>query len=246
MKQPQSVIIAGSTGLIGSFLVDLTLKNEQISSVISVSRHALKKSFNSNINSQLTEIVDPHLHISAHLVESIKPNIGFIALGSTKEKAGNKHALRDIDVLLVVQVAKAMKDIGVKAIYIVSSIGASTSALSHYLRCKGEMEAEVEKIGFERIVFMQPGPLSGQREEPRSDEQLLQRVMKLIAPIMKGKLLNYKPIEAQLVAKSMIHLALQNDISEILNPDDVSSKKVTHQKVTRVSSQAMFALKPHL
>jgi uncharacterized protein YbjT (DUF2867 family) len=229
MKQRKNIIIAGSTGLVGSHLLQQALKNQQINKVISLSRSACKKTADMQYQNQLIEVIDPHLQIDEKLISSIKVNIGFIALGSTKKKAGSQQALREIDVLLVVEVAKAMKQIGVKSIYIVSCIGASTKALSHYLKCKGEMEDEVEKIGFEHIVFVQPGPLAGQRKQTRTDERFLQVIIKVIDPVMKDWLLNYKPIEAQLVAKSMLHLALQN-------PIDPSGT------VKRVTSKAMFAL----
>jgi uncharacterized protein YbjT (DUF2867 family) len=222
MTQQQSVIIAGSTGLIGSLLVDVALQHPQIARVISLSRHIIKQK-----NNRLIQIIDPDLQIAARFLPPEKPSIGFITLGSTKKKAGSKVALKVVDVTLVVNVAKAMKEAGVKTLCIVSCIGASINALSHYLKCKGEMEALIEKIGFERIVFMQPGPLVGQREEQRSDERLLQGLMKLFNPVMKGRLLNYKPIEADIVAKSMLHLAFKSE---------------PKKGIQRHTSQAMFAL----
>jgi uncharacterized protein YbjT (DUF2867 family) len=233
MNQRQNIIIAGSSGLVGSHLLQQLLKNQQINKVISLSRSACKKTDDMQYQNQLIEVIDPHLQIDEKLISSIKVNVGFIALGSTKKKAGSQQALRKIDVLLVVEVAKAMKKAGVTSIYIVSCIGASPKALSHYLKCKGEMETEVEKVGFEYIVFVQPGPLAGQRKQTRTDEQFLQGIMRIINPVMKGWLLNYKPIEAELVAKSMLHFALQN-------PIDLSAT------ITRVTSKTMFSLQPSL
>ena len=100
-----------------------------------------------------------------------------------------------------------MKQLGVENIYIVSCIGASITAKSHYLRCKGEMEQGIEALGFNNTVFLQPGPLAGTRDEHRWDEWLLHTVMKIVNPIMKGKLLNYKPIEADVIADAMLSLA---------------------------------------
>lgn len=79
-----------------------------------------------------------------------------------------------------------MREVGVKHIYVVSCIGASSSAFSHYLKCKGEMEDSVSLLGFSSVTFMQPGPLSGDRSETRKDEVLLQGIMSAINPIMKG------------------------------------------------------------
>lgn len=217
-----NIIIAGSTGLIGLLLVDQALQHTETAHVISLSRHAIKQN-----NPKLTHLINPNLTIDDTLLGSNKPSIGFIALGSTKKKAGSKAALKAVDVTLVLNVAKAMKQVGVESICIVSCIGASQATRSHYLHCKGEMEAGIEAMGFERTIFMQPGPLAGQRKETRPDEWLLQGMMKLVNPLMKGKLLNYKPIEAQSVAQSMLYFSFNN---------------LLEKGTQRYTSEAMFAL----
>lgn len=217
-----SVIIAGATGLIGHHLLTLALQSEQVDCVYSIGRKAVVLE-----DSKLQQLLSPTLAIDINALAKNKPLIGFIALGTTLKKAGSKDALKAIDVDLVVNVAKSMHQCGVQSIYIVSCIGASASASSHYLKCKGQMEQQVEAIGFNRVTFMQPGPLSGARQEERKDEKLLQGLMKLLNPFIKGKLLNYKPIDGKFVARAMLQLALdQDDMKE----------------VARYTSKAMFEL----
>jgi uncharacterized protein YbjT (DUF2867 family) len=205
MQEPSSIIIAGSTGLIGHHLLNFALKNDEVQHVYSLTRRPLEE-----VSSKLIQIVSSELAIDKESLKESIPRIGFIALGTTIKQAGSKEALKAIDVSLVVDVAQSMHDIGVECIYVVSCIGASSSALSHYLKCKGEMEEKVTAIGFKNVTFMQPGPLSGTRAEIRSDETLLQGIMKLFHPLMRGFLLNYKPIHGELVAQSMLDLALHN------------------------------------
>lgn len=205
MQEPSSIIIAGSTGLIGHHLLNFALKNDEVQHVYSLTRRPLEE-----VSSKLIQIVSSELAIDKESLKESIPRIGFIALGTTIKQAGSKEALKAIDVSLVVDVAQSMHDIGVECIYVVSCIGASSSALSHYLKCKGEMEEKVTAIGFKNVTFMQPGPLSGTRAETRSDETLLQGIMKLFHPLMRGFLLNYKPIHGELVAQSMLDLALHN------------------------------------
>lgn len=202
-----SVIIAGTTGLIGHHLLALSLQSENVANVYSLSRKEISLS-----NTKLKQLLSPTLEIDKKKLIPNAPKIGFIALGTTIKKAGSKQALKAIDVHLVVDVAKSMQQIGVESIYIVSCIGASPTASSHYLKCKGEMEKSIEEIGFKRVGFMQPGPLSGDREEVRKDEKFLQGVMKLFNPLIRGKLLNYKPIEGEIVAKFMLNLATNKKI----------------------------------
>ncbi|OCH20068.1 nucleoside-diphosphate sugar epimerase [Aliivibrio fischeri] len=223
MFDSASIIIAGSTGLIGHHLLNFSLKNESVDRVYSLSRRPLDET-----SSKLVQMVSDDLSIDKQQIEESAPEIGFIALGTTIKKAGSKAALKAIDTDLVISVAQSMREVGVKHIYVVSCIGASSSAFSHYLKCKGEMEDSVSLLGFSSVTFMQPGPLSGDRSETRKDEVLLQGIMSAINPIMKGFLLNYKPIEGEIVAQCMLDLALS-----------------THQVsgVHRYTSKAMFELK---
>ncbi|MUI55091.1 NAD(P)H-binding protein [Aliivibrio fischeri] len=206
MFDSASIIIAGSTGLIGHHLLNLSLKNESVNRVYSLSRRSLDET-----SSKLVQMVNDDLSIDKNQLEELIPDIGFITLGTTIKKAGSKAALKAIDTDLVVSVAQSMREVGVRHIYVVSCIGASSSAFSHYLKCKGEMEDSITLLGFSSATFMQPGPLSGDRSETRKDEVLLQGVMSIITPLMKGCLLNYKPIEGEVVAECMLDLALQND-----------------------------------
>ncbi|MUJ25574.1 NAD-dependent epimerase/dehydratase family protein [Aliivibrio fischeri] len=206
MFDSASIIIAGSTGLIGHHLLNFSLKNESVNRVYSLSRRSLDET-----SSKLVQMVSDDLSIDKNQLEEQTPDIGFITLGTTIKKAGSKAALKAIDTDLVVSVAQSMREVGVRHIYVVSCIGASSSAFSHYLKCKGEMEDSITLLGFSSTTFMQPGPLSGDRSETRKDEVLLQGVMSIINPLMKGCLLNYKPIEGEVVAECMLDLALQND-----------------------------------
>lgn len=205
MSDSIPIIIAGSTGLIGHHLLNFALKSEDVECVYSLSRRPIDEA-----STKLTQLVTPDLSIDKMALADNTPSTGFITLGTTIKKAGSKAALKAVDVSLVVEVAQSMHEVGVEHIYIVSCIGASSSALSHYLKCKGEMEDIITQVGFKSVTFMQPGPLAGERSEARKDEVLLQGVMSVLNPLMKGFLLNYKPIEGETVAQSMLGLAVEN------------------------------------
>ncbi|MEZ9912854.1 NAD(P)H-binding protein [Vibrio breoganii] len=195
----RTVIIAGASGLVGRETLNTLLDSENVRTVYALSRRLL------NIEHQkLTQLIDSNLNVPESVLESGLPEVGVIALGSTLKNAGTKEKLRAIDVDLVVATAENMKRMGVKHLIIVSCIGADNRARSHYLRCKGEMESKVELLQFEKITFLHPGPLAGQRQEKRTDEKLLQSAFKLLKPLMLGKMKKYLPINASNIAKSIL------------------------------------------
>lgn len=199
------VITAGGSGLIGNELIKQMLDEAPIELIYALSRQDLP--FN---HTKLQVIKDAKLEIKHWDEEALTPEYGFISLGTTKKQAGSNQALEKVDFELVSRVAQQMKVIGVKKLCVVSSLGASAHSPSHYLRCKGKMELALEQIGFDKLVFVRPGPLVGIRDNPRSDEQMVQSVLRVLKPLMIGSLANFIPIHASDVAKAMQYSLFQN------------------------------------
>ena len=197
------VIIAGGTGLVGKEVMAKLVSQPSIETLYSLSRRTITGI--EDTNNKIVPLLDAALTIHDWDDQQPIPRVGFICLGTTLKQAGSKDALRKIDVELVCKVAQQMKMIGVKRIAVVSSLGAKASSSSHYLACKGHMEKNIERMGFEEVVFARPGPLVGQRENPRTDEKVVQTLSKVIRPLMLGKLANFVPVHAQDVAKAMIY-----------------------------------------
>lgn len=226
MTNRLSMVIAGATGLIGKSTVDLALNNESVDHIYSLSRRPITIE-----HSKLTQWLSPDLSIPSEGDVPSSPIIGVITLGTTLKKAGSKEKLRAIDVDLVVNVAKGMHKLGVKQIIVVSCLGASVNSRSHYLRCKGEMEAELQQLKFEQVTFMHPGSLVGSREETRKDEKILQCVLNIVSPIMIGKLADFKPVKAHDVANAIIQLAVEEN--------SIINKRVEHIRTPQILNLCM-------
>ncbi|GEA52706.1 nucleoside-diphosphate sugar epimerase [Vibrio inusitatus NBRC 102082] len=196
-----SIVIAGATGLVGRETLKAVLKDYRVSKVISLSRRKIEME-----DSKLEQWITNDLSKPELQANNLTPSVGIIALGTTLKKAGSKEKLRAIDVDLVANTAKTMREMGVKHLVVISCLGANPKALSHYLRCKGDMENLVEGLNFDNVSFMHPGPLAGDRHEHRTDEKLLQGMMRFVTPLMIGKLRNYAPIEANDVAQAILKL----------------------------------------
>ncbi len=197
------VIIAGATGLVGSKVVAHLVSQPDIHTLYSLSRRPLDNI--SDPENKIVPMIDADLSILHWDEQQPKPEIGFICLGTTRKQAGSKENLRKVDVDLVTHVARQMKMIGVTRLAVVSSLGANSQSPSHYLACKGQMEDNIKALGFDEVVFAHPGPLVGQRTQPRADEKIVQGILTVVRPFMLGKLANLVPIDAEDVAKAMIY-----------------------------------------
>jgi uncharacterized protein YbjT (DUF2867 family) len=85
----------------------------------------------------------------------------------------------------------------------VSSVGADADSNNFYLAVKGRMEAAVEGIGFESVRIYRPSLMMGKRQESRPAERWGQMGAPLVAPLMRGPFLKYRPVSARLVAAAM-------------------------------------------
>ncbi|WP_104403014.1 NAD(P)H-binding protein [Vibrio penaeicida] len=210
MSIPESkvAIVAGGSGLVGHELMMLLLKEDAIAKVHAMGRRPIHLS-----HSKLKEHIHVDLAVTQWDENSPSPEIGFICLGTTLKQAGSKEKLAKVDVDLVCNVAQEMKLLGVTRIAVVSSYGADPDSYSHYLKCKGRMESAVSRMGFERVVFVRPGPLSGERDKPRKNEIITEYALKLLSPLLIGKLANFRPISGQDVAQCMLYSLFETQTS---------------------------------
>ena len=152
-------------------------------------------------------------------ISGIKADHGFCCLGTTIKTAGSKEKQYVIDHDYVVEFAKGCLQAGVKRFAVVSSIGANDRSSNFYLRTKGEMERDLKTIPFKGLYIIQPSFLLGARKEFRTGEKTAIAIMKVLNPLMAGRLKKYRGIEASSVAGSMISNVLHaEDGVQIINP----------------------------
>ena len=207
-----SVIVAGATGLIGGHVLQHLLNESSVKTVYTLTRSQIVTELASN---KLVQIINNDLDVTQWNDNHPRPKLGVICLGTTIKQAGSKAALRKVDVELVTHVAQTMKFLGVERVAVVSSYGASPTSYSHYLKCKGQMEQNLIRIGFKQLFIARPGPLLGNRTKPRSDEKLLQTLSPLFRPFMLGRLKNLRPIESEAVAKTMLFKLFENNFKNV-------------------------------
>jgi uncharacterized protein YbjT (DUF2867 family) len=109
------------------------------------------------------------------------------ALGTTKAKAGTKEAFRFVDYELPLVYAKATHTAGVETYALVSAIGASMTSFISYARTKGEVESDIEKIGFRSLTICRPSIIGGDRTESRFAEGITLTLSRILAPILPRK-----------------------------------------------------------
>jgi len=202
-----NVAVYGATGLTGSHLVNLLVTNTNIKTVWAASRTKP-----ANLPSKVT-----HLPFSTtNMAVPDNLDILFCTLGTTLKNAGSLEAFEQVDLHGIVNLAKLAVEKGVKNFILVSSVGASAKSGNFYLQVKGKTEEELLQMPFQNIYIARPSLLIGKRTEKRFGEQVAQKIAPWLNFMLKGSLVNYKPIEALQLAKALIYIALTKPDGKIV------------------------------
>jgi uncharacterized protein YbjT (DUF2867 family) len=190
------VAMIGATGLVGSLAArGLLAQGHEVD--------ALLRRPSGVVHPNWREHVAPPRDWSAILAGS-NPEASVSALGTTMRQAGSQAAFRAVDYGIVVEFARAAASAGARRMVTVSSVGADPRSANFYLRIKGEMEAALEGLGFERLDILRPGLLRGPRG---GDRRLGERVGIVLSPVvnllLRGRLDRYAAIDADLVAAAL-------------------------------------------
>jgi len=193
------LLLLGATGLVGSSTLKLALANPGISEVVAITRRALAPQ-NKLLNPVSEQIEELAKAPGVLVVDAV-----VCALGTTAAKAGTKEALRHVDYDLPLFFAKECHAAGVETFALVSAIGASTTSMFFYARTKGELERDIQQIGFRSLTICRPSIIAGPRTEVRNAERAALSASRLLAPVLPKKFhVNPAPVIATSLLNSVL------------------------------------------
>lgn len=200
----KTAIVIGSTGLIGSQLLNILLESTEYDQVISfVKRDTGKK--HAKLVQHIIDFDNPE---SYHNL--VQGDDFFCTIGTTIKKAGSKEAFKKVDFGYPKQFASFAIKNNIKRFLIISSLGADKTSGNFYLKTKGEIENFLKISSFESIAVLRPSLLLGDRKEFRMGETAAAIFMKIFSFIFIGVLQKYKPIESETVATALFNIAQKN------------------------------------
>lgn len=212
-------LLVGATGLVGKNCLNQLLRDNFYDAVEIWVRKP-------------TGISDPKL--TERIVDfSVLPEMDIIGvdhvyccLGTTIKKAGSQPEFRKVDYGYVLEIGKLAEKYTAQKLIIISSIGANEGSANFYLRTKGEMEVDINKLEIPAIYILRPSFIMGERDEFRFGEKLGSYVIKGVNFLLTGKMKKYRGIKAITIAKAMVSLAKTGDLKKLIFESDSIQKMV--------------------
>jgi uncharacterized protein YbjT (DUF2867 family) len=198
-----TALVAGASGLVGRALLAQLLADDR------AHVHALLRRAVADLPA--STLLTPHVIDFAQVGTLPRADELYIALGTTIKVAGSQAAFRAVDFDAVVNVARAAREAGVERCAVVSALGAHAQSKVFYNRVKGEMEAALRALRFERLVIARPSLLAGDRSATGQPARLGERLaLTMLHPVAGLLPESVRPIEAGVVARAM-RRALRTD-----------------------------------
>ena len=214
-RQGKKVIVLGATGHVGRLLTLSLLEDERYAQV----RIFARKPFGLT-HPKLTETQADLLSLQDFRAV-FNGDVVFCCVGTTKAKTPDKKDYRAIDYGIPVEASRLCCENGIPALLVVSALGANSGSRIFYNRVKGEMEAEVLRSGVPHVSLLQPSLIGGNRQEVRKGEQIAQKFMGFLEPLMTGPMKKYRIIDPADIADAMIFLADHPQISPRIPSDKI-------------------------
>lgn len=199
--EPRVALLAGASGHVGRYVLDAALDAPDFGRVFAITRRPLGREHPRLANRivQFDKLETQLKGLSAH--------VAFCCLGTTLKQAGSEQAFRQVDVDYVLAFARASLAAGVRRFVVVTAAGADLQSKYFYMRVKAEVERALEKMQFESLDILQPGPILGFRSDLRLTDLAATLLMPLVNPVLTGARLPIRGIPARTVAAAMLGAA---------------------------------------
>ena len=198
MSERRTLLLVGATGLVGGKLLAMALADTRISRVVALARRPLP----------------PHPRLDAHVVDFDalpadaawwRADAVLCALGTTIRTAGSQDAFRRVDHAYPLAVARHAHAAGTPAYVLNSAMGANAASRVFYNKVKGELERDLQAVGFASLTLVRPGLIGGDRQEVRVGERIAGVVLRVLGPVLPRR---FRVNPATTIARAMLDAAL--------------------------------------
>ena len=188
-----SLLLAGSTGVVGQEVLRLALADPRIARVIAPTRRPLPPH---------PKLENPFVDFNALPADAAwwKVDAVVCTLGTTIKVAGSQEAFAAIDRDLAIRMATLARQAGATRFGLNSSLGASPTG-NFYLKTKAAAEAGIRALGYASYTLVRPSLIDAKRSESRLGEEIGLVAMGLFKPLMPKR---YRAVKPEAIARALL------------------------------------------
>lgn len=192
------LLLVGATGLVGREVLRLALADARVSQVVAPVRKPLP--------------AHPKLDAPVVDFDRLPPDAPWwqvdaviCTLGTTMKLAGTRQAFLRVDHDYPLAVARLALAAGTRTYALNSAAGANAASRIFYNRVKGELERDLEQLGFASLTHVRPGLIGGERDVARAGEGAALRVLRVLGPVLPRR---WRINPAPRIAQALLEAAL--------------------------------------
>ena len=194
------ILLAGATGLVGSHVLAQLLAAPECSAVVAPTRRALDGE-HAKLDNPLVDFAQ--LPAQAPWWQA---DAAICALGTTMKQAGSREAFRRVDHAYPLAIARLARQHGATAFALNSAFGADPRSRLFYNRVKGELERDLQALGYPSLALVRPGLIGGERAQTRVAERTAAVVLGMLGPLLPRR---YRINPAARIAAALVDSALR-------------------------------------
>ncbi|HYD81342.1 MAG TPA: NAD(P)H-binding protein [Paucimonas sp.] len=212
-----SVVMLGASGAVGSHVVGTLLAMPQLAGLSLLNRRRLDLPSDARLRQHVVDVLAPPSY--RHLLAGHRAAVCTLGVGEPS-KIGKAEFVR-IDKDAVLDFARACKEAGIEHFELLGSVGADPGSASFYLRTKGELERDLEALGFARLSLFRPSMILTPTNRYGFTQAMTLAVWPRLNPLLQGSWRRYRGIPvASLGAAMARNLAVPGAGVEVLQWDD--------------------------
>lgn len=216
-NENKSVVMLGASGAVGTQALNRLLKSKQLTSLILLGRRSIDAIQADFVQQHEINIFDPATYDT--LVKNA--SVGICTLGVGEPSKMSKEEFLKIDKQAVLDFARICKKNGVQHFELLSSVGISATSSNFFLRSKGELVAELEKLHFDRLSIFQPSMILTPINRYGFSQAIVLKVWPKLNFVLQGKWRKYRGIPVEKLGTAIANNIFTNGNGlEFLQYDD--------------------------
>ena len=209
-------LIAGSTGFLGSKILNYLHKEDQKIYCLSRKENEINSVSIEDIIIDFDTINNLSLPKIDHVYLCLGYELRAWELISMPER--KKDPFYKVDYEYTLNIAKKAEEVGATSVSLVSAVGANIKSESFYLKTKGDLEEEIKKLSFRAINIFQPGHLAGRinwqkkKSDPRLDVFAFEIGSLFLDPFLVSRLKKFRSINANKLANFIVKSTINENL----------------------------------